>query len=93
MDANRITRIQTNDPKEPPMQATKSRPPHHALQATTDPGALLRWQDVQTLFKLGRSTIFARVAAGKFPEPLRFSKRCTRWRRADVEAWLSAFKN
>lgn len=61
------------------------------LQAAALDGlALLRVDAVSAMAGLSRSTLFARSAAGTFPQPLRMGTRCTRWRAADVQAWLKA---
>ena len=38
---------------------------------------------------LGRSAIYDRVSKGEFPQPIRLGHRCTRWRVADVQAWIA----
>lgn len=57
------------------------------------PSAPLRLIDVRevcNLLSLGRSTVYAKVKAGEFPSPVRLGKRCTRWRDADVQAFINA---
>jgi len=49
---------------------------------------LLRLPEVVALVRLGRSAIYAAVARGEFPPPLKIGKRASAWRRADVEAWV-----
>lgn len=34
--------------------------------------------------------IYDRLREKTFPEPIRLSKRCTRWRLRDIHAWLEA---
>jgi len=58
------------------------------IEAATHPNALLRNTVVQALTGQSRSTIYAKVAAGTFPAPVKLGARCTRWRAADVTAWL-----
>jgi prophage regulatory protein len=36
------------------------------------------------------ATLWRKVAAGKFPAPVKLSARVTAWRVADVRAWLDA---
>lgn len=36
------------------------------------------------------ATLWRKVAAGKFPAPIKLSSRVTAWRVADVRAWLDA---
>lgn len=65
---------------------------HQPIESANHPNALLRLATVQALTGLGRSSIYTRVAAKTFPQPLRQGSRCTRWRAADVNAWLEAVK-
>jgi prophage regulatory protein len=51
---------------------------------------LLRLPEVSRLTSLGRSAIYARVAAGTFPQPISISSRCTVWREPEVRAWIDA---
>ena len=39
------------------------------------------------LLNIGVSTVWALVKVGRFPEPIRLTTRCSRWRRVDVVAW------
>lgn len=67
--------------------AAKARKPQ-PIEAAQDPAALLTIATVSALVGLGRSSIFAKEAAGAFPRGIRLSARCTRWRAGDVRAWL-----
>ena len=62
------------------------------LEAASLPHALLKIQTVADITALSSSTIFRKLAADppQFPAPVRLGKRCTRWRAADVRAWLAA---
>jgi len=66
---------------------TRSDQPLHALQL---PDALLKMQTVTQAAGISPATIYRGVAAGTFPQPVRMGKRCTRWRSADVRAWIQA---
>lgn len=37
---------------------------------------------------MSASWVHEEVRLNRFPQPLRFGPRCTRWRLADVRAWL-----
>lgn len=50
---------------------------------------LLRRPEVQSLTSLSRSSLFALVAAGRFPRPVRVSSRRVAWLQTDIEAWLA----
>ena len=49
---------------------------------------VLRLPTVRQRTGLGRSTIYSRIALGKFPRPIRLSERCVGWLENDIEAWL-----
>lgn len=53
-------------------------------------GALLKVSTVGAVTGLSSSSIYRKLAAGEFPEPVRIGARCTRWRSADVRKWLAA---
>ncbi|MEO7864000.1 MAG: AlpA family phage regulatory protein [Nitrospirales bacterium] len=38
-------------------------------------------------FKVSRATIWRWIKTRGFPQPIKFSPGCTRWKLADVEAW------
>lgn len=60
------------------------------IESATNPAALLRLSTVQALTGLSRSTIYTRIRAKTFPEPIKLGTRCTRFRAGDVTAWLEA---
>ena len=39
---------------------------------------------------LGRSTLYALVAGGTFPAPVKLSIRAVGWRSEEIDAWLNA---
>jgi len=39
---------------------------------------------------MSASWVHEEVRAGRFPPPMRFGPRCSRWRSADVRSWLVA---
>lgn len=51
---------------------------------------ILRRPDVETLVGLSRSTLYAMIAAGSFPKPIKLGKRAVGLRAADLDAWLEA---
>jgi prophage regulatory protein len=55
---------------------------------TTHPPRLLRLPDVQHQCGIGRSAIYARIAAGKFPAPIKLGARTSRWPAATIDAWI-----
>lgn len=50
---------------------------------------ILRLPAVKTRTGLSRSTIYLRVAEGKFPKPVSLGARAVGWVDAEVEAWLT----
>lgn len=71
--------------------ATKPRTrPQQPLHAAQVADALLRLSTVEAITGLGRSWIYAKVAANQFPQPVRLGARCTRFRAGDIQAWLVA---
>ena len=39
---------------------------------------------------LSKSTVYAQIAAGVFPKPIRLGPRAVGWRRADIEDWIAS---
>lgn len=44
--------------------------------------------DVCAAVRMSASWVHDEVRAKRFPQPLRFGMRCTRWRAADIRQWL-----
>jgi prophage regulatory protein len=51
---------------------------------------IYRRPQVETLVGLSRSTLYAMMAEGTFPKPVRLGRRAVGWRASDVNAWLAA---
>ena len=49
---------------------------------------IYRRPDVEKLVGLSRSTLYAMMAEGNFPKPVKLGKRAVGWREADVQDWL-----
>lgn len=49
---------------------------------------ILRRPQVLARTGLSRSTIYALIVDGKFPQPVQLGLRAVGWREGDVEAWL-----
>lgn len=54
---------------------------------------LLDVKQVAELLNIGVSTVWALVKEGRFPEPIRLTSRCSRWKRSDVVAWSKTLRN
>lgn len=74
------------------LEASRTTRVHQPLDTASNPAALLRVTTVEALAGLTRSTIYSKVRAGTFPQPVKLGVRCTRWRAADVNSWLESFK-
>ena len=48
----------------------------------------LRRADVEAATGLSRSSLYAMMAAGEFPRPIRIGKRAVAWSQSSVEEWL-----
>jgi prophage regulatory protein len=59
------------------------------LPPTLHPEQRLTYAQAMALVGWGRSKLAAEVKAGRFPQPERDGRRCTRWRAGDVLAFLS----
>ena len=51
---------------------------------------ILRPKDVCERLRIGRSTLYAWVAQGRFPRQVRYGVRAVGWRSDDVERWLKS---
>ena len=52
--------------------------------------SVLRLPEVVALTGRCRSSIYADIAAGTFPPPLRLGPRSVGWRQSDIDAWLNS---
>ena len=53
---------------------------------------ILRRRAVEEMVGIGRSTLYAWVAEGEFPRPLRLGAGAVGWRESDIHAWLASRK-
>ena len=51
---------------------------------------LLRRSEVLQMCGISKSTLHHLVAIGKFPRPIRISRRAVRWRLEEVLAWIES---
>lgn len=49
---------------------------------------LLRRSEVESIYGLGRSSIYRLMRVDAFPAPLKISARAVRWKHADIIAWV-----
>jgi prophage regulatory protein len=64
------------------------RIPKQSTSVAQLPDALLRRSTVAQVTGLSDSSIKRKIRAGVFPAPVRLSVNCSRWRSADVTAWI-----
>lgn len=49
----------------------------------------MRLDAVEQETGLKKSTIYAAMRAGTFPQPVRLSLRCVAWRDSEIQRWMS----
>lgn len=54
------------------------------------PQKLIRSRDITKVVGLARSTIYAHMAEGDFPTPVKIGKRLVAWRADEVAAWVES---
>jgi prophage regulatory protein len=52
--------------------------------------ALLKLPEVREKTRKSTTRIYADMAAGKFPRPIKIGERAVAWRESDVQRWLDA---
>lgn len=50
---------------------------------------LMESEDILKYLNISRQTLYRYRKKEGFPEPVRLSRRNLRWRKADVDAWIS----
>lgn len=68
------------------MQPTTSNKPAHVQHQTT----LIRRKEVERLTALSRSRIYALMAAGDFPRPVRLGEMSVAWYLPEIQSWIAA---
>lgn len=51
---------------------------------------LLRRPEVERLTGLGRSALYAAMAAGQFPKPIKLGVRAIAWPASWIDAWIQS---
>lgn len=59
------------------------------MDTTQRDDCILRRPDVERLTALSRSTIYAAVAAGTFPAPIRIGRSAVGWRASAIQEWIA----
>lgn len=63
--------------------------PYEGAGSIRAPHQIYRIREVTKITALSRSTIYAYIAAGKFPKPLRLGVRAVGWSSDAVFQWLA----
>lgn len=50
---------------------------------------ILRLKEVKTRTGLGRSTIYLRIAQGRFPKSIALGERAVGWLESDLDEWIN----
>ena len=53
---------------------------------------ILRRPEVETRIGLSRSTIYAMMAEGRFPKPVRLGRRAVGWPESTITNWLESLQ-
>jgi prophage regulatory protein len=51
--------------------------------------SLIRLEAVKARTCLSRSTIYAYMRDGRFPQPVSISERCVAWIESEIDAWIA----
>ena len=49
----------------------------------------MRRRSVERMTGLSKSTLYRLIKKGEFPQPLRMTRKAVRWRREEINEWLS----
>lgn len=60
------------------------------LQRRLEPERIYRLRDLMQLTGLSRSTIYGLIQEGKFPSPIKLTKRASGWRSSDIATWIAS---
>lgn len=71
-------------------------PVHHRLAISPAPSssdvapAFYRLRDVVRIAALSRSTVYRRIAEGRFPAPIHLGGRASAWPSNDLQEWINS---
>ena len=60
------------------------------MNSTIENDRLLRRPEVEQRVGLRKSAIYAMIAVGKFPKPIRLSERAVRWSSHEISRYIEA---
>ena len=70
-----------------------AEPVGEALPMTAAPARLIRLPEVIARVGLRRSSIYQRMAEGRFPKSRSLGPRCAVWVEAEIDAWIASISN
>ena len=56
----------------------------------TSAEVLLSRKELEKILGLKKSAIYAAMRERDFPAPIQLSRKCVRWRKSEVEAWIDS---
>ncbi len=51
---------------------------------------IIRRPDVENITGLSRSSIYAKMATGNFPKPVKLGENSVGWKETDIQNWIAA---
>jgi len=51
---------------------------------------IIRRPDVESITGLSRSSIYAKMATGTFPKPVKLGENSVGWKVSDIQGWIAA---
>ncbi len=58
------------------------------MQITIPETGFLRLHQIQSVIPIGKTCWWEGVKSGRFPKPVKLSRRCTAWRAEDIHALI-----
>ncbi len=59
------------------------------MEQTKNKERFLRLHEILARTGLSRSTLYAQVSEGRFPEPVNIGERSVAWLESEVDAWIN----
>lgn len=84
--SRRIHKILTNNSYSPMLGVKIAL---REFMKVNDEEPMLRRSSVERMTGLSKSTLYRLIKQGNFPPPLRLTRKAVRWRRDEINEWLS----
>ncbi|MFZ5594734.1 MAG: helix-turn-helix transcriptional regulator [Pseudomonadota bacterium] len=72
------------------MQQDTKNPHVFPVTPALPQAGLIRLPQVLSVFPVGRSTWYAGIKSGKYPQGIKISPRCTAWKIEDIKALIAS---